>query len=201
MAPYCLPIQVCIAAWLPRPSPKKPSLTHLNATPLPSPGPLGLSLLLGLPKAASSAWTAFLHFFLLASSCFSLKTYSGWLFLGVFFSMALGNIHTFLLAPFCSDLIISHWIIRFLYTFMPIICGLRAFLKVSSVQSLSHVQLFATPWIAARQASLSITNSRSSPKLMSIESVMPPSHLILCCPLLLLPPTPPSMRVFSNEWT
>ena len=71
----------------------------------------------------------------------------------------------------------------------------------SSVQSLSHVWLFATPWITARQASRSITNSRSSPKLTSIESVMPSSHLILCCPLLLLPPIPPSIRVFSNEST
>ena len=68
-----------------------------------------------------------------------------------------------------------------------------------SVQCLGHVRLFATPWIAARQASLSITNSRSSPRLTSIESVMPSSHLILCCPLLLLPPIPPSIRVFSNE--
>ena len=68
-------------------------------------------------------------------------------------------------------------------------------------QSLSRVQLFATPWIAARQASLSITNSRSSPRLTSIESVMLSSHLILCCPLLLLPPIPPSIRVFSNEST
>ena len=71
----------------------------------------------------------------------------------------------------------------------------------SSVQSLSCVQLFATPWIAARQAFLSITNSRSSPKLMSIKSVMPSSHLILCHPLLLLPLIPPSIRVFSNEPT
>ena len=71
----------------------------------------------------------------------------------------------------------------------------------SSVQSLSRVQLFATPWIAARQASLSITNSQSSLKLMSIESVMPSSHLILCHPLLLLPPIPPSIKVFSNEST
>ena len=71
----------------------------------------------------------------------------------------------------------------------------------SSVQLLSRVRLFATPWIAARQASLSITNSQSSPKLMSIESVMPSSHLILCHPLLLLPPIPPSIRVFSNEST
>ena len=68
-----------------------------------------------------------------------------------------------------------------------------------SVQLLSLVWLFASPWIAARQASLSITNFQSSPKLTSIESVMPSSHLILCCPLLLLPPIPPSIRVFSNE--
>ena len=65
-----------------------------------------------------------------------------------------------------------------------------------SVQSLSHVRLFATPWTAARQASLSVTNSQSLPKLMSIESVMPSSHLILCRPLLLLPPIPPSIGSF-----
>ena len=74
-------------------------------------------------------------------------------------------------------------------------------LQFSSVHSLSCVRLFATPWIAARQASLSITNSRSSLKLTSIESVMPSSHLILCHPLLLLPPVPPSIRAFSNEST
>ena len=73
--------------------------------------------------------------------------------------------------------------------------------ELSSVQSLSRGQLFATPWIAARQASLSITNSRSSPKLTCIESVMKSIHLILCRPLLLLPPIPPSIRVFSNEST
>ena len=72
---------------------------------------------------------------------------------------------------------------------------------ISSVQSLSHVRLFATPWVAARQASLSITNSWSSLKLISIESVTPSSHLILCSPLLLSPPIPPSIRVFSNEST
>ena len=72
---------------------------------------------------------------------------------------------------------------------------------ISSVQSLSHVRLFVTPWIAARQASLSITNSRSSLRLTSIESVMLSSHLILCRPLLLLPPILPSIRVFSNEST
>ena len=73
--------------------------------------------------------------------------------------------------------------------------------QFSSVQSLSRVWLFATPWIAACQASLSITNFRSSPRLASIESVMPSSHLILCRPLLLLPPIPPRIRVFSNEST
>ena len=71
--------------------------------------------------------------------------------------------------------------------------------SVNSVQSLSHVRLFATPWTAARQASLSITISWSSLRLTSIESVMPSSHLTLCCPLLLLPPIPPCIKVFSNE--
>ena len=71
--------------------------------------------------------------------------------------------------------------------------------SLSSVQSLSHVQLFATPWIAACQASLSITSSQSLLKLMSIKLVMPSHHLILCHPLLLLPSIFPSIRVFSNE--
>ena len=73
--------------------------------------------------------------------------------------------------------------------------------QIRSDQSLSRVRLFATPCIAARQASLSITNSWSSLRLMSFGSVMPSSHLILCRPLLLLPPIPPSIRVFSNEST
>ena len=72
---------------------------------------------------------------------------------------------------------------------------------IRSDELLSRVWLFATPWIAACQASLSITNSQSSLRLTSIESVMPSSHLILCRPLLLLPPIPPSIRVFSNEST
>ena len=77
---------------------------------------------------------------------------------------------------------------------------LKALYQVfSSVQSLSRVQLFATPWTKARQASLSITNSWSLLKLMSIESVIPSNHLILCCPLLLPPSIFPSIRVFSNE--
>ena len=71
--------------------------------------------------------------------------------------------------------------------------------RISSVQSLSHVRLFATPWTAAHQASLSITNSQSLLKLMSNESVMPSNHLILCCPLLLLPSIFPSIRVISDE--
>ena len=79
-----------------------------------------------------------------------------------------------------------------------VLLGIRFCFALTSVQSLSCVRLFATPWIAARQASLSITNSRSSPKLMSMESVMPSSHLILCRPLL-LPSIFPSIRVFSNE--
>ena len=73
--------------------------------------------------------------------------------------------------------------------------------SVSSVQLLSRVWLFVTPWITAHQASLSITISQSSLRLTSTESVMPSSHLILCHPLLLLPPIPPSIRVFSNEST
>ena len=73
-------------------------------------------------------------------------------------------------------------------------------LRFSSVQSLSRVRLFVTTWTAARQASLSITNSWISPKPMSIESVMPSNHLILCCSLLLLPSIFPSIRVFSKSW-
>ena len=75
----------------------------------------------------------------------------------------------------------------------------RVLFQFSSVQSLSHVRLFATPWTAARQASLSITNSQSLLKLMSIMSLMPSNHLILCRPLLLPPSIFPSIRVFSNE--
>ena len=78
------------------------------------------------------------------------------------------------------------------------VCDIISFI---SAQSFSCVRLFATPWIAAHQASLSITNSRSSHRLTSIESVMPSSHLILCHPFLLLLPIPPSIRVFSNEST
>ena len=90
------------------------------------------------------------------------------------------------------------YLLFYFYYFLFIMIYMRQF---SSVQSLSRVQLFATPWISAHQASLSITNTRRSLKLTSIESVMPSSHLILCRPLLLLPPIPLSIRVFSNEST
>ena len=77
--------------------------------------------------------------------------------------------------------------------------ALTSSVQFSSVQSLSHVRHFETPWITARQASLSITNSWSSLRLTSIESMIPSSHLIHCRPLLLLPPIPPSIRVFASE--
>ena len=91
-----------------------------------------------------------------------------------------------------KNLLMFHWLCQRLW-----LCSFQ----FSSVQSLSRVRLFVTPWIAARQASLSITNSRSSLRPTSIKSVMPSSHLILCHPLLLLPPIPPSIRVFTNEST
>ena len=81
------------------------------------------------------------------------------------------------------------------------LCLFNFFVEFSSVELLSCVWLFATPWTTARQASLSITNSQSPPKPMSIKSVMPSNHLILCCPLLLLPSIFLSIRVFSNEPT
>ena len=84
-------------------------------------------------------------------------------------------------------------------TFVLISVHLGPFQRASSVQSLSRVRFFASPWTAAHQASLSITNSWSLFKLMSIKSVMPSNHLILCCPLLLLPSIFPSLRVFSSE--
>ena len=93
----------------------------------------------------------------------------------------------------------------YLCTYIVISTNLRMYfngcgnLQFSSVQSVSCVRLFVTPWTAGRQASLSITNSQSSPKPMSIELVMPSNHLILCPPLLLLPSIFPSSRIFSNE--
>ena len=88
------------------------------------------------------------------------------------------------------------WICRSYFIPSPL-DGYLVVLSFSSVQSLSRVRLFATLWIAVHPASLSITNSRSSLKLTSIESEMPSSHLILCCPFLLLPPIPPSIRVLD----
>ena len=94
-----------------------------------------------------------------------------------------------------------HWAVtcsdRGTWDWSPPLLGVNV--TVSSFQSLSHVRFFETPWTAARQASRSIINSQSSPKPMSIDSVMPSNHLILCCPLLLLPSIFPSIRVFSSE--
>ena len=99
------------------------------------------------------------------------------------------QIHSFPNTIYCRD-----------YLF-PIEYSWLSYWIFSSVQSLSRVRLFVTPWITAPQASLSISNPRSSLRLTSIGSVMPSSHLILCRPLFLLPPIPPSIRVFSNEST
>ena len=96
-------------------------------------------------------------------------------------------------------LIVVLWDYSFLFNFLKHHFSERIFFSAVSVQLLSHVWLFETPWTATRQASLSITNSQSLPKLMSIESMMPSNYLILCCPLLLLPSIFPSIRVFSNE--
>ena len=103
---------------------------------------------------------------------------------------------TFLSSKITADCDFSHEIQRRLLLGRE---AMKSSVQFSSFQSLNHVRLFATPWIAAHQASLSITNSRIL--LMSIESVMPSNHLILCCSLLFLPPIPPSIRVFSNEST
>ena len=111
---------------------------------------------------------------------------------------------------FLTLLFLCFWLICFIYVYFTIFGSskqrawmnqIKQYCRFSSVQSLSHVQLFATPWITARQASLSITNSWSSLRLMPIESVVPSSHLILCRPVFLLPPIPPSIKVFSNEST
>ena len=94
-----------------------------------------------------------------------------------------------------------HHLGKWISSFIPYVWCFHYSVQFSSVQSLSRVRLFATPWITALQASLSITNSRSSLRLTSIESVMLSNHLILYHPLLLLPLIPPSIRVFSNEST
>ena len=123
------------------------------------------------------------------------KALTRWTFVGKVMSL-LFNMLSRLVIPFLPRS--KHLLISMLQSPSVVIFGSVQF---SSVQSLSHVPLLATLWIAARQASLSITNSQSSLKLMSIELVMPCSYLILCCPLLLLSPTPPSIRIFSNEST
>ena len=111
-------------------------------------------------------------------------------------------VKVFILHSLSTCVLLSSWsIILAIFAYLAHSVGCYWYNQFSSVQLLSRVRLFATPWIAARQASLSITSSQSSLKLMSIESVMASSHLILCHPLLLLPPIPPSLRVFSNEPT
>ena len=104
--------------------------------------------------------------------------------------------------PVTCSLAAVHWYsfsINFNGSIVALHCCVSSFCTASSVQLLSHVQLFVIPWTAARQASLSSTTSQSLLKLMSIELVMPSNHLILCCPLLLLASIFPSIRVFSNE--
>ena len=117
-----------------------------------------------------------------------------------FFYILFRILSAWLIHPLC-DLGQSNYQVPFLLNGSNNITNFRIHMKfkkiISSVQSLSRVRLFTTPWIAARQASLSITNSRSSLKFMSIELVMPSSHLIFYCPLLLLPPIPPSIRVLQ----
>ena len=115
----------------------------------------------------------------------------------IFFRVILPFIYLFIF-----NLFTFYWRIIALQNFA-VFCQTSTWIsyQFSPVQSLSCVWLFATPWITAHQASLSITNSWSSLKLMSIKSVMPSSHLILSHPLLLLPPISPSIRVFSNEST
>ena len=110
-----------------------------------------------------------------------------------------------MLSPSAWKILILHFLLK--YSYLQCCANLCCTAKwlscahIRSDQSLSRVRLFTTPWIAARQASLSITNSWSSLRLTSIEPVMPSSHLILCRPLLLLPPIPPSIRIFSNGST
>ena len=127
-----------------------------------------------------------------------------YIYIYFFFSRTLSKFVTrFCSSPLCFSLLGTISFLRYLLSFLSFFLFFLShfvFLETfRSVQSLSCVQLFATPWTAAHQASLSITNSRSLLKLMSIESVMPSNHLILCRPLLLLPSVFPSIRVFSSE--
>ena len=122
--------------------------------------------------------------------------------------MALSFVNTVQLAEFHNEKVTKHFCVSYKLIIKVNFRGISKifwsvieWLEFSSVQSLSRVRLFVIPWITARQASLSLTNSQSSPKPTSIRLVMPSSHLILFGPLLLLPPIPPSIRVFSNEST
>ena len=156
------------------PHPESPS--QLPAHPIPLSCPRAPALR-ALPHASNLHWSFILHMLIYMFQCYPLKSFHPRLLPR---SPKDCSLHLCLLLPCTED---------------------RHSDQFSSVQSLSRVRLLATPWIAACQASLSITNSQSLLKLVLIELVMPSSHLILCRPLLLLPPIPPSIRVFSNEST
>ena len=133
-----------------------------------------------------------MQIFFLLNICSDICTFFIWLLLLLFVLFWTQFLcHTYELQIY---FLLTDFIIHFLNGVFWLREVLNVLLWFSSVQSLSCVRLFVTPWIAARQASLSITNTRSSLKLTSIESVMPSSHLILCRPLSLLPPIPPSIR-------
>ena len=151
-----------------------------------------------------SYWTYFLFGIQLFHNYRTISIFISYIHLKVVFLIRIYlfqlNFQNFVIEFMISSLLFS--LMSVILKFMSSFSFLTLFsVQFSSVQSLSRVQLFATSWIAACQASLSITNSQSSPKLMCIESVMPSSHLILCRPLLLLPSIPPSITVFSNEST
>ena len=118
---------------------------------------------------------------------------------GIHQNFTLPLFHNHFNTKYWSDIVCKTFHLKVDFFFSHVWIVFKTSDQIRSNQSLSCVQLFATPWIAASQASLSITNSRSSLRLMSIESVMPSNHLILCRLLLLLPSIFPSIRVFSNE--
>ena len=121
---------------------------------------------------------------------------------GLLCFLSLNLFWSFVLCWVREDYLILKWPSDVFFSLFPLFHNIvHSFALFSSVQLLSRVRLFATQWITAHKASLSITNSRSSLKLISIKPVMPCSHLILCRPLFLLPPIPPNIRVFSNEST
>ena len=125
-----------------------------------------------------------------------------WSWWSVLYSSSVYSCHLFLISSaFVRFIPLLSFLVPIYAWNIPLVSLIFLKRSLSSVQSLSHVQLFAIPGITAYQASLSITSSRSSLRLTSIESVMPSTHLILCRPLLLLPPIPQSIRIFSNEST